>query len=203
MTNPEYSVFKLDLRSAGNTVIDGSFGLFRFLRAEDASGVAQPDALVEVAVLATATESFFPFTMQDVIKASPGTIRRIKLRWAAHASVRWAYFVASYSKDHLEVEGRPVAQLTVGDLANSFTWDGAVTVGTSAVQVLTSNSNRRRALIYAGSADLYISPTSTVVTTGVVPIPAGSFAEVLHTGDLYARRAAGSVNAGVIEELRA
>jgi hypothetical protein len=82
----------------------------------------------------------------------------------------------------------------------AFTDNGAVSVGTAAVLIIAANTKRTRAVIRAGSNDLWIGPAGTVTATGVPTIAAGAALEVEHTAAIYGVRAVGTNNAGVYEE---
>lgn len=82
---------------------------------------------------------------------------------------------------------------------DAFT-EQAVSVGTSAVELLAANTNRTSAVIRAGSSDLTLGPTSGVTALTPATIPAGASMTIAHTGAVYGIRAAGTANAGVYEE---
>lgn len=114
---PEYQVHRIDLSQAspaGGLTIDGQFGVFRFFRAEDAVAAEVADALVSINVQGTATGDEFPLKVGDAIFCP--NVRRIRLIWAAQASVKWAYFLSSAGREEMEIDARPKLQLVTGEI---------------------------------------------------------------------------------------
>lgn len=82
----------------------------------------------------------------------------------------------------------------------AFTHDGAVSIGVAAVQLSAINLSRSRAIVQAGGLDLWLGPTNAVAAAGAPTVPAGGVLDVQHTGALWGIRAAGTTDAGFLEE---
>lgn len=92
------------------------------------------------------------------------------------------------------------SSLKVGAGGDTFSDDGAVSIGTVAVTLLAANADRTRAIVRAGAADLWLGPANTVTAAGEPTVKAGAQIEVLHRGIIWGIRLTPAVNAGALEE---
>jgi len=104
----------------------------------------------------------------------------------------------SSSTDSVTVTGT----VNVGNWRTSSTGSyGSVSVGTSATQILASNSNRKALIIYNnGDTTVYIGLDSNVTTTSGMPLPPYAYMHVKdYTGPVYGIVSSGSADVRYVE----
>ena len=121
-----------------------------------------------------------------------------RLKVALPYDARDRNWTLSSSTDSVTVTGT----VNVGNWRTSSTGSyGSVSVGTSATQILASNSNRKALIIYNnGDTTVYIGLDSNVTTTSGMPLPPYAYMHVKdYTGPVYGIVSSGSADVRYVE----
>jgi len=163
-TTPTYSIYSLDLTTAGSQTIHGPWEILRFVDAVDAADAVVASAKITVQLDRDGEGIPVRLGMGVLSRAT----RRWILSWTAQAGVT-AKLLFSSEPGALDMDADPPVKLTTGDLAAAIT-QAAVTVGTAAVEVAAANADRKSVTIYnAGSAMVYLGD-DTVTTADGLPL---------------------------------
>jgi hypothetical protein len=194
----EYSVYPLDLSTAGEEKIPLMAGAIAFVDAQTASGAQALDALINLQ---------FDNRSRDKIPTrlgfyqAIGKPRTVYLSWDAQPGVT-AKFLFADASDILDLVTRPTRQLVTSAIGSSATATRE-TVGTTAASVISANGSRQAVGFKADPANsgtIYLETDSGVTTGNGFPLAAGETAVLHVTGEVYAIASAAGQTLHVLEE---
>lgn len=164
MTQPNYSVFKIDLTTAGKQEINLEGDFFHFVTALDGSGAVDLDAAVRVA-LGTAVDDGIPASINTKVQ---GLTTRYLLSWEAQPGIMAEFLISRVSgpDEGIEVDAPPTKQLVTSAIASGLTV-AAVGVGTIATLLRAATGTRQSVTIRNnGTGVIYIGPLGVTLADG-------------------------------------
>jgi len=198
--NVTYSVFKIDLTTAGSMSLHQFSGFLRVHEMLDGAGAVNVTGYVQVRLGDTADNDLLTLRYNNKITVARETPREIQIIWPAQAGLV-AYMVASFDPTVFDVDAPAPIQQVVSNLASAVT-AAAVTVGATAVLVSALNTDRRSVTIQnLGAADIYIGPAAVTTATGLKIAASGGIGTLSGTtAALYGISGSAGNNVRVLSE---
>ncbi|MCK5296191.1 MAG: hypothetical protein KAJ75_04810 [Alphaproteobacteria bacterium] len=187
----QYDTFKIDLRTAGEYLIDQMLGYLVFNNAETSNGAEVSDAVVEVS---------FGNTVDDWVKCYIGAAfilplgekpKKIKIRWAAQPHIRWARFFISEGPEQIKLEVPNRATIlteTLNVISGDATFDDAYLLSTTASKILSEDTTRATVTLQNNdTVDIWVGASTVHIANKIgCKISAGGSFTFAGQGELYA-----------------
>lgn len=195
---PQYSVYLIDLTTAGRRTIAQAGEVFSMIDARNADGTQNLNALVSVS-LGTMDDDALPVRLNGKIRANA---MNYQVAWEAQSGVIAYLLVAS---DYLKGPGvdidAPVTKQIVTSAIGTTISAAAVTVATTATLLAAADTARQSVIVTNnGAADIFIGPAGVTTATGTPLVPGEKCSIDKTTAAIYGIVAAGTVEARVLTE---
>jgi hypothetical protein len=196
----EISIFRIPLDVAGSQLVSQQCGYFHAWRFLNSDGTLSLDGEIQASFGGQWNTERVPFTYNS--RLALGTpVDRVLIEWAAQPG-RVAEILLTRDPRGLDGQNTPARQLVFQGQATAMQ-NSALTVGTTAAQIVAANSRRSRLILQApitNAASIVVGPSGVTMANGVILEPGASFIG-LSSNAYYAISSAASQNIRVLEEL--
>jgi RES domain-containing protein len=196
----EISIFRIPLDVAGSQLVSQQCGYFHAWRFLNSDGTLSLDGEISASFGGQWNTERVPFTYNS--RLALGTpVDRVLIEWAAQPG-RVAEILLTRDPRGLDGQNTPARQLVFQGQATAMQ-NSAVTVGTTAAQIVAANSRRSRAIITAPAGNpsvLYFGPVGVTLANGT-PLEPGQSMVGLSSAEYHAIAPVAGCSVRILEEL--
>jgi hypothetical protein len=196
----EISIFRIPLDVAGSQLVSQQCGYFHAWRFLNSDGTLSLDGEISASFGGQWNTERVPFTYNS--RLALGTpVDRVLIEWAAQPG-RVAEILLTRDPRGLDGQNTPARQLVFQGQATAMQ-NSAVTVGTTAAQIVAANSRRSRAIITAPAGNpsvLYFGPVGVTLANGT-PLEPGQSMVGLSNAQYNAIAPVAGCSVRILEEL--